>query len=446
LVKITIIGAGGYVFPLTLIRDILAFPTLQNSTLSLMDIDAARLQRTAEGAKALVEMFKLPAKIEATTDRREALRGADFVICTFQVGGLEAFKYDVEIPRRYGVDQTVGDTLGPGGVFRGMRSAVVLQDIARDMHELCPNALLIQYANPMSINTWITLDCGINTIGFCHSVQGTSMMLARELGVPYDECSFVCAGVNHQAWFIKFHHRGQDILPRIRRVMIDRHLKASDLGLPADELHGGGSERVRTEIMRLTGYFQTESSHHASEYLPYFRKNADMALDYLPKRWDYYEICVAHPVDTQVSQWLENARKQGLQPGHEYGAYVIESSVSGKPRIVHGNVRNTGLITNLPTGCCVEVPITVDREGLRPHYIGDLPPACAAVNRLSVNVHELAVKAAFTGDRDLLYAAVALDPLTSALCTLPQIREMVDALIEAEQQWLPQFTSKTMVM
>jgi len=443
--KIAIIGAGGYVFPLTEVRDILSFPTLQDSTISLMDIDATRLERTARGAHGLVEMFNLPARIEVTTDRRQALKDADFVICTFQVGGLEAYKYDVEIPREYGIDQTVGDTLGPGGIFRGLRSAAVLIDMARDMHELCPDAILIQYANPMAINCWVTLECGINTIGFCHSVQGTSRMLAEEAGLPYDECSFVSAGINHQAWFIKFHHKGKDVLPLIRKTMVEKHLKHSDLGLPPDELHGGGSERVRTEIMRLTGYFQTESSHHASEYMPYFRKTAELAKEYLPNRWDYYEICCAHQVDTQSEQFLEQAKKNGLVPGHEYGAYVIESSVSGEPRIVHGNVKNTGLITNLPDGCCVEVPVTVDSEGLRPQYIGDLPPACAAVNRCSINSQELAVKGALTGDKDLIYAAVAMDPLTATICTLPQIRQMVDRLFEVEKQWLPQFESKTFI-
>lgn len=446
MVKIAIIGAGGYVFPLTEIRDILSFEALQDSTLSLMDIDATRLERTAKGARALVEMFDLPAKIETTTDRREALKDADFVICTFQVGGLEAYRYDVEIPREYGIDQTVGDTLGPGGVFRGLRSAAVLQEMAEDMHELCPDALLIQYANPMSINCWVTIECGIKTVGLCHSVQGTSRMLASEAGLPYEECSFVCAGINHQAWFIKFHHKGKDVLPLIRKAMYEKHLKQTAEGEESDELYGGGPEKVRTEIMRLTGYFHSESSHHASEYMPYFRKNPEVVAQYIKKRWDYYEICCAHPVDTQTDEFLARAKEKGLVPSHEYGAYIIESSVSNTPRIIHGNVRNTGLITNLPEGCCVEVPITVDAEGLRPQYIGDLPPACAAVNRSSINVQELAVKAAMTGDRDMLYAAVAMDPLTGAICTLPQIREMVDRMLEAEKQWLPQFESKTFVM
>ncbi len=443
MVKIAVIGAGGYVFPLELVKDILSFSSLQDSTISLMDIDPDRLERNAKGIKEVVSHFDLPADIEVTTDRRESLKNADFVICTFQVGGLEAYKYDVEIPREYGIDQTVGDTLGPGGIFRGLRTSVVLQDMAVDMKELCPDALLIQYANPMSINCWISSDCGINTIGFCHSVQGTGKMLADEVGVPYDECSFLCAGINHQAWFLEFHHNNKDIIPEIRKTMMENHYNKKKDSLDADELYGGGNEKVRTEIMRLTGYFQTESSHHASEYMPYFRKNQELIDKYISERWDYYDICRNHDEENVVDKFVNNVKEEGLEPGHEYGAYVIESYVSNKPRIVHGNVKNYGLITNLPDECCVEVPITVDSEGLRPQQVGDLPPACAAVNRTSVNQQELAVKAAFSGDKDLLYAAVSMDPLTSVQCTLPEVREMVDKMLEAEQQWLPQFESKT---
>ncbi|MFW6270881.1 MAG: alpha-galactosidase [Bacillota bacterium] len=445
MVKISIIGAGGYVFPLELVKDILSFPTLQDSTISLMDIDPDRLQRNADGIKKMVDFFDLPTKIETTTDRRESLKEADFVICTFQVGGLEAYEYDVEIPREYGIDQTVGDTLGPGGIFRGLRTAVVLEDMAKDMQELCPDALLIQYANPMSINCWISSDFGINTIGFCHSVQGTSKMLADEVGVPYDECSFLCAGINHQAWFIDFKHNNKNILPLIRKTMMENHLVEEKSGEESDELYGGGTEKVRTDIMRLTGYFQTESSHHASEYMAYFRKDQETIDQYIDERWDYFEICSNHDEENVVENFLKRVKENGLEPGHEYGAYVIESYVSNKPRLVHGNVKNNGLISNLPDDCVVEVPITVDSEGLRPQRIGDLPPACAAVNRNSVNQQELAVKAYIERDLDLLYAAVSMDSLTAAQCTLPEIREMVDRMLEAESQWLPEFSAKTFI-
>jgi alpha-galactosidase len=434
--KITIVGAGGYVFPLTLIRDILAFPSLQESELCLYDPDPERVAITATGAQRLIDVHGLGAKLQVPQDRRQALAGADFVICTFQVGGIEAYGYDVNIPRQFGVDQPVGDTLGPGGVFRGLRSVAALREIAADIRAVCPDALLIQYANPMSINCWASSALGVKTVGLCHSVQHTSKMLATELGVPYEEVTFDSAGVNHTAWFTTFRHGQEDLLPRIREVMTKRHLESSSAGLSSDELYAGGNERVRTELMRLTGYFHTESSHHASEYWPWFRKDAAQVHSYLPHRWDYYEICSAHSPDHNVDEFIERSRTEGLKPGEEYGAYIIDSVTTGTKRVIYGNVPNEGLIDNLPAGCCVEVACLVDSMGLRPVRYGSLPPTCAALNTVQVNVQGLAVKAALEGDRDLVYAAVALDPLTGALLSLPQIRQMVDQLFTAERQWL----------
>ena len=443
--KITIIGAGAYVFPLVLTRDILSFDALKDATLCYYDIDAARNNRNAATARKLIKMFKLPARVVATTDRKKALAGADFCVCAFQVGGVEAYGHDVNIPRTYGIDQCVGDTFGPGGIFRGMRSIRALRGIAADMHKLCPDALFIQYANPMAINSWAMSLLGIDNIGLCHSVQGTSKMLAREMGLPYDQCSFVTAGINHQAWFIDYRCDGLDVMPLLRKTMMDKHLGGAGRGDESDGLHAGGSECVRTEIMRLAGYFHTESSPHASEYMAYFRKNPEMVLGYLPNRWDYYQICCAHADVNRGDDLLRQVRRDGLTPSHEYGAGIIDSVVTGTIRLVHGSVPNDGIITNLPLDCSVEVPVFVDRLGLRPQVVGDLPPACAAVNRISVNQVQLAVEAALTGDRDLLYAAVAMDPLTGALLTLPQIRKMVDEMIRAERQWLPRFTSKTLI-
>jgi alpha-galactosidase len=444
--KITIIGGGAYVFPLVMARDIVAHEALRGATLCLYDVDGRRNNINAAALRQMMRMFRLPARIQATTDRREALAAADFCICTFQVGGIEAYGCDVNIPRKYGIDQCVGDTFGPGGVFRGLRSIHAIQAIAADMHRLCPEALFIQYANPMAINSWATSRLGINNIGLCHSVQGTSRMLAREMHLPYEKCSFISAGVNHQAWFLDFRCDGVDVTPLLRKVMMDKHLAGRDRGDKSHELHAGGSERVRTEIMRITGYFHTESSAHASEYLPWFRKSPEMVLDYQPRRWDYYQICCAHADQRQrAKDFLQSARREGLTPSEEYGAGIVDSIVTGTIRLVHGSVPNHGIITNLPCECSVEVPVFVDRQGLRPQVIGDLPPACAAINRLSINQVQLAVEAALTGDRDLIYAAVAMDGLTGALLTLPQIRRMVDEMIAAERKWLPRFTSKTMV-
>ena len=437
--KIAIIGAGGYVFPLKLIRDVLAFPGLQDSVFALMDKDPLGVARTAGYARHLVQSHGLPARVEETTDLRSALDGADFVIVTFQVGGLEAYALDVEIPRKYGLDQCVGDTLGPGGVFRGLRSMAALREIAEVMQQLCPQALLIQYANPMSMNCWYTSELGIKTVGLCHSVQGTSEKLARILGFEPGSWSFRCAGINHQAWFLEFTHNGRDVLPTLRqRVNVFSQEEGAAAGNDSDELYGGGREQVRTAIMNLTGFFQTESSHHASEYLPYFRKTPQDVAHYLPQRWDYFELCSGHDFEGQRAS-VEELTHKPLTPSHEYGAYIIDSMITGVPRVIYGNVPNSNLITNLPTGCSVEVPCLVDKQGIQPTFVGDLPAACAGVNWGSIAVQSCAVRAAQTGDRELVQAAVALDKLTSALLTLPESRRMVEEMLSAQASWLPMF-------
>src|SRR5215212_4160776 len=451
--KIAIVGAGGYVFPLRLVGDLLSFLELRDATIALMYIEADRLERTAGAARELVDHHRFPTRLEATTDRRHALDGASHVVVTFQVGGLAAYRLDVEIPRRYGLDQTVGDTLGPGGVFRFLRSAPVYRSLAADMAELCPEALLINYANPMAMSCWYLDRLGVTTVGLCHSVQNTSRMLARQLGVPYDEVDFLAAGINHQAWFLRFRRGNEDLYPRLLEVMIRRHLEqtgtdglSADRGEHSEEDRGdsdyeGGSERVRTEIMAMFGYFHTESSHHASEYLPYFRKNAALVESYIPRRWDYYEVCAAHDEAGRTDELLTRLKTE-LSPSVEYGAQIVYGMQTGRPQVIYGNVPNRELIPNLPTGCCVEVPCLVDRNGVQATGVGPLPPQCAAVNRTNVNVQELAVQAALSDDREHVYHAVMLDPLTGALLTLEQIRTMVDELFLAEAAWLPDFKQR----
>jgi alpha-galactosidase len=438
--KITIVGVGGYVFPLTLVRDILSFEALQDSVISLYDIDPGRAAITERGARGLVQAHHLGARVEVPADRREALSGADFVICTFQVGGIEAYKYDISIPREFGVDQTVGDTLGPGGIFRGLRSIAALREVTADMKEVCPGALLIQYANPMSVNCWAAETLGVPTAGLCHSIQHTSRLLAGELRVPYDEVTFDCAGVNHTAWFTTFRHGHEDLLGRIRAVMSERHGGRATAMLAGElsdvEIYQGRNERVRTELMNLTGYFHTESSHHASEYWAWFRKNPALVSSYLPARWDYFDICTTHPEDHNVDAFVEESRRAGLRPSEEYGAYIIDSMTTGTKRVIYGNVPNHGLISNLPADACVEVACLVSDLGVRPTAYGELPAACAALNTVQINVQRLVVRAALEARRELVYAAAALDPLTGALLTLPQIREMVDRLFEAQRPWL----------
>jgi alpha-galactosidase len=461
--RIAIIGAGGYVFPIRLAVDILSFPELQGCTFALHDIHAERLQRTGKRIAHVVERHNLPTNVEMTTDRREALRGAKYVIIAFQVGGVEAYAHDVNIPRQYGLDQCVGDTLGPGGVFRGLRTIAVLKDICRDIQDVAPDALIIQYANPMSINCWATNLLGVKTVGLCHSVQGTSRMLIERAGYPYEEVSFKCGGVNHQAWFTAFTHRGRDIYPAIRRTMLEQNPSPVQVelknGQPVVSLRPGEKvpdaeiyyrEAVRTEIMRTFGYFHTESSHHGSEYTPWFRKNADTVNAYIPQRWDYYAISCSYQ-NVEQQEHLDALINGPLECSEEYGAQIVYAMETNHRRVVHGNVPNYGppgstpaqssahSIPNLPRECCVEVACLVDANGVQPTVHGPLPPQCAAINRAVIGVQELAVHAGLTGDRDAVHHAVALDPLTGALLTLPQIRSMVEALFAAEAPWLPQF-------
>lgn len=447
--KITLIGAGGYVFPFRLIGDLLSFPALRDASLCLMDIDAERLGRVSAATRELVDHHGFAATVTETTDQREALADADFVIITFQVGGLESYRHDVQIPRRYGVDQPVGDTVGPGGVFRFLRSVPAYQAIAADGRQLCPNAQFINYANPMAMATGYLNASGVSAVGLCHSVQGTTRMLARSLGVPYDEVNYRCAGINHQAWVLELRQGQTDLYPRLQKLMADRHVPGraageliADGGDHSDAAEGasnyeGGNEQVRTAIMNQFGYFQTESSHHASEYLPYFRKNPELITEYIPQRWDYFQICADHDEQGDIDQQLAEL-KHRLDPSVEYGASIINAMVSGEVSVVHGNVPNAdGAISNLPVESCVEVPCLVDRNGVQPTMIGELPLQLAALNRSNIGVQTLAVRAALAGNRDHVYHAVALDPLTGAQLTLEQIRSMTDELMEAHRDLLP---------
>jgi alpha-galactosidase len=422
--KITLIGAGSVVFTRNLCNDILLTPVLQESTIALMDIDPQRLAQARDLVQAIVDRRGLKTRVEATTDRREAVWDADYVITTFQQGGLEAYASDIEIPQRYGVEQCVGDTLGPGGVFRALRTIPVLVDLCRDIDAVAPDALLINYVNPMAANCWaVDVATGRPHVGLCHSVQGTSEMLAEWIDVPYDEVVFLCAGINHQAWFLEF-RRGrekEDLYPLIWEA-IER-----------PEIYG--QEPVRVELMKHFGYFVTESSGHASEYVPYFRKNARMVNEDLVPRFQgetnhwfefgrtggYLRYCIRRFAAAQgeYEELLAGIGNLPTQRTHEYSSYIIEAMETDEPARINGNVPNWGLIDNLPQGCCVEVPCLVDGNGIQPTAVGALPTQLAALNQTNVNVQE---------------------PLTAAVCTLDQIRAMVDELLAAQAQWLPQFS------
>jgi alpha-galactosidase len=421
--RIVIVGAGGWVFPLELTRDLLSFPALADATLALYDIDVPAAERTAEAARELIGIGGLPTVVEVPSDLGAALRGADVVITVFQVGGVEAYGFDVEIPREYGVDQTVGDTLGPGGVFRGLRTVAALRVVAEAMLDNCPDALLLNYANPMSVNCWATDLLGVRVVGLCHSVQGTSELLADELGVSNGDVTFDCAGVNHTAWFTTFRRGDEDLLPRIREVMRARHVDGTRPLLPRGDDAYESVERVRAELMLLTGYFHTVN-------------------EYLDRRWDYLAICRAADAGSSNQEVLAEARRDGIRHGGEFAAPIVDSLVTGTPRVVYGNVRNGGCVENLSADACVEVACLADAGGVRPLRYGSLPPACAALNNVQIASQRLTVEAATSGDRDLVHAAVALDPLTASVVPLPRVHEMAERMLAAEAPWLPQFASR----
>lgn len=442
--NITLIGAGSVVFTRNLCSDILLTPALHDCQITLMDIDPIRLETARQLVQTLIEKRGLAARVTATTNRREAVRGARYVITTFQQGGLSAYQSDIEIPQRYGIEQCVGDTLGPGGVFRALRTIPVLLDLCDDMAAVAhPDALLLNYVNPMAANCWaVDRAKGTPHVGLCHSVQGTSEMLAQWTNTPYDEVVYHCAGINHQAFFLRFEHRnGTNLYPAITAATQQPDIY--------------GSEPVRIDLMRHFGYFVTESSGHASEYSPYFRKNPTMIYeDLVPKftnphdHWfdfgrtgGYLRHCLEreHHAAAERAEMIAGARDIPRVRSHEYGSHIIEAIETNVPTRINGNVPNRGVIANLPTGCCVEVPCLVDGHGVQPTVITNYPTHLAALNRTNINVQELIVEASLRGSREAVYHAVMLDPLTGAVCTLDQIRSMVDDLFAAQQRWLPQF-------
>ncbi len=434
--KIALIGAGSVVFTRNLCSDIVLTPALAGSTIALMDIDPGRLTQAREAVEGLVATRGAATKIEATTDRRAAVRDADYVITTFQQGGLEAYELDIAIPRKYGVEQCVGDTLGPGGIFRALRTIPVLLALCRDMDELArPDALLLNYVNPMAANCWaVDRATGRPHVGLCHSVQGTSAMLAGWLDVPYEEIVYRCAGINHQAFFLEFRRGKEDLYPRLRQAIARPEII--------------GQEPVRTDLMDYFGYFVTESSGHASEYAPYFRKTARMVEEELAPRFTnprdiwfdfgrtggYLRNCQARLIRVQ-----ETPPPAPEERTHEYGSYIMEAIETNRPTRINGNVPNRGLIAGLPPGCCVEVPCLVDGNGIQPTPIADYPAQLAALNRTNINVQELIVEAALTGKTEAVHHAVLLDPLTAAVCTLPQIRALTAEMLTAQARWLTQF-------
>lgn len=428
--KITFIGAGSTVFAKNLMGDILSFPELADSEIALFDIDAERLRTSEIVAHKVAHALNTKPKITSTTDRRAALDGADYAICMIQVAGYKpGTVIDFEIPKKYGLRQTIADTLGIGGIMRGLRTIPVLLSMCRDMEELCPDVTFLQYVNPMAMNCRaISRASKIKTVGLCHSVQGTAWQLSRDIGVPFEEINYVCAGINHMAFYLKFEHNGEDLYPRIQRVIEEKRVPDWN--------------RVRYEMFKRLGYFVTESSEHFSEYVPWFikRDRPDMIEEFNIPLDEYIRRC-----EEQIAGWetmrreLEDGAGIEVHQSAEYGSLIIHSLETGIPRVIYGNVANNGLVDNLPQGCCVEVPCLVDKNGIQPTRIGSLPPHLAALMQTNINVQELTVEAALTCKRDHIYHAAMLDPHTAAELSLEQIWALVDDLIAAHGDWLPEY-------
>ena len=433
--KVAIIGAGSIVFCKTLILDILQTEGLQDTEFALMAPSTTRTSQVDRFVKRVIKANGLPASSYVTTDRREALRDADFVIATFQIGGVQGFDYDVNIPLKYGVDQCIGDTMGPGGIFRALRSIPVAVDMARDMEELCPRALLLNYVNPMAMVCWAIGTTNVEFVGLCHGVQTTMDLISGYVGVPKDEIDFVEAGINHMGWFLRLEHNGRDLYPLLRE-------RFEQPGYYVNE-------KVRGETFRHFGYFMTESTGHLSEYLPYFRKN-QKALDlycdepaFGGETGAYLGWCASVAEHYQGEDMLASESSELPPRSIEYGSYVIEAMKTGRTFKLYGNLINGGMITNLPADCCAEGPLFVDRTGVHKTIVGALPSQCAALNMTNINAQRLAVEAAFSGDPEQIVHACALDPLASAVLTLKEIREMAAEMLEAEKQWMPQFQGKS---
>jgi len=435
--KIAFIGAGSFGFTRALVRDILSFPAFNDATIALMDIDPERLDAIYRACKRIAEEGKYPAKIIATQDRAEALKGADGVVTTILQGGCDVWQHDILIPKKYGVDTNVGDTRGPSGIFRYLRTINPILDIAGDIMKYCPNAVYLNYTNPMAMlcRTVQGVYPELTTSGLCHSVQGTASMLAKWIGAKDEEITYTCAGINHQAFYTDFKWNGKDAYPLIRKAITEN----------ADIYK---QEIVRNEMFLALGYYVTESSGHNSEYNAWFRKRQDLIEKYcLPGTgWNPGEYAyILNEYRKRENTWKDEIDKWFQEPlnlerGHEYAASIFNAVFGdGELYKFNGNVRNFGLIDNLPEGCCVEVPVLASPRGLEPIHTGKMPPQLALLSGTSAQIEELAVEGSLAGDKEMIYQAICYDPLTSAVCSLREIRSMVDEMFEANKDWLPQF-------
>jgi len=434
LAKVVFIGAGSWGFTRNLVRDLLTFPLLQDATISLVDINPDRLAFAKRAVERIIKEGNYGAKIETTLNRREVLEGADAVLCTILAGGVQVWRHDIEIPKKYGVDFNVGDTRGTAGIFRALRTIPEMVNICRDMEELCPNAILLNYTNPMAmLCRAMQRESSIQVTGLCHSVQGTAAMLARWIGAPMSEVDYVCAGINHQAFYLKYTWKGEDAYPLIREAVKKPEIYNQEL--------------VRNEMFLHLDYYVTESSGHNSEYNWWFRKRPDLIEKYCLHGTNWNPGKHAYILETYLSRedtWRADAEKWFERPidlrrGNEYAASIINAYLGGEPFEFNGNVPNKGLIPNLPYDACVEVPVVANRRGFNSIFVGPLPPQLAALNNLNIAIEEMAVEAALTGNPRLVFQACAYDPVAASVLSLAEIKDMVQTMLKQNEPYLPQF-------
>ncbi len=455
-IKIAMIGAGSIGFTRKLMGDILTVPELGETTFALTDISEHNLGMVSDLCRRDIAANRLPARIEATTDRRRAIADADYVICTIRQGGLEAFQTDIDIPLKYGVDQCVGDTLCAGGIMYAQRTIPALLDFCRDIREAAkPDALFLNYANPMAMNTWAcNLYGGVRTIGLCHGVQGAHWQITRcierwakqeglmgqEETLHRRDVDVVAAGINHQTWFVKVQWRGMDMIGRLPELFENHPTYAQ-------------TEKVRIDVLRRFGYYSTESNGHLSEYLPWYRKRVDEIPEWIDlSNWingetgGYLRVCTEgrNWFETDFPNWMRETPPTFTPEtrSEEHGSYIIEALETGRTYRGHFNVVNRGHITNLPDGCVIEIPGYVDRNGINMPVVGDLPLACAATCSASVSVQQMGMEAAVHGDVTLLKQAMLHDPLVGAVCNPEEVWQMTDEMLAAQAQWLPQYAAE----
>lgn len=426
MVKIAMVGAGSVVFTKNLLGDILSFPELQDCTISLHDINPQRLETAEAMARWTAGALNARPRIESHLDRRRSLDKADYVINMIQVGMHAATQIDFELPRRYGLRQTIGDTHGIGGIFRALRTIPVVLGIAADMQQVCGDAWLLNYTNPMAMLCWALYQATpIKAVGLCHSVQFTTRELAEYAGLPYEEVSYLGAGINHMAWILRFEHNGQDAYPLLRKALEENRIPAADA--------------VRAELFRRLGYYVTESSEHNAEYSAYFIPHDGLVEQYNIPIDEYLRRSEANLVEYEETRSrLQRGEDFEIERSAEYASLIIHSMETGQPRVVYGNVRNDDLIDNLPGGCCVELPCLVDQNGIQPTRLGSLPPQLAGYNRPHTTVQELAVRAVLEGRREYVYQAAMFDPLLAASLPLDRIWSLVDDLVAAHGDTLPE--------